>query len=112
MSGVGGGLRFPDICLTVEEEPRKNLNQENSPDRGSNPGPLGEMQRCYASTRAVVDNKPRIKEMFAILILNHNNSGSRFVDLRRVKHPQAEIRASEQNLSVFSRSMSEATLMI
>ena len=28
-----------------------------------------------------------------------------------VKEPQAEIRASEQNLSDFSRSMSEATLM-
>ena len=35
-----------------------------------------------------------------------------FVDLRHVKEPQAEIRASEQNLSDFSRSMSEATLMI
>ena len=33
------------------------------------------------------------------------------VDLRHVKEPQAEIRASEQNLSDFSRSMSEATLM-
>ena len=34
-----------------------------------------------------------------------------FVDLRHVKEPQAEIRASEQNLSDFPRSMSEATLM-
>ena len=34
------------------------------------------------------------------------------VDLRHVKEPQDEIRASEQNLSDFSRSMSEATLMI
>ena len=25
----GWGLRFPDICLTVEKIPRKNLNQEN-----------------------------------------------------------------------------------
>ena len=32
------------------------------------------------------------------------------VDLRHVKEPQAKIRASEQNLSDFSRSM-EATLM-
>ena len=31
--------------------------------------------------------------------------------LRHVKEPQAEIRAFEQNLSDFSRSMSEATLM-
>ena len=37
--------------------------------------------------------------------------GSRVVDLRHVNEPQAEIRASEQNLSDFSRSMSEATLM-
>ena len=37
--------------------------------------------------------------------------GSSVVDLRHVKEPQAEIRASEQNLSDFSRSMSEATLM-
>ena len=34
----------------------------------------------------------------------------RVVDLRHGKEPQAEIRASEQNLSDFSRSMSEATL--
>ena len=35
----------------------------------------------------------------------------RLVDLRYVKEPQAEIRASVQNLSDFSCSMSEATLM-
>ena len=33
-------LTFPDICLTGEEKPGKNLTQENCPDRGSNPGPL------------------------------------------------------------------------
>ena len=33
------------------------------------------------------------------------------IDLRHVKEPQAEIRASEQNLSAFSRSMSKVTLM-
>ena len=33
------GLKFPDICLTGEEKPRKNLTQETCPDRGSNPGP-------------------------------------------------------------------------
>ena len=38
-------------------------------------------------------------------------AGSRDVDLRHVKEPQAKNRASEQNLSHFSRSMSEATLM-
>ena len=36
-----GGLTLPDICLTGEEKPRKNLTrQETCPDRGSNPGPL------------------------------------------------------------------------
>ena len=40
------------------------------------------------------------------------NRGSRVVDLRHVKEPQAEIRASdcEQNLSDFSRSILEAKL--
>ena len=37
--------------------------------------------------------------------------GPRIVDLRHVKESQAEIRASEQNLSAFSHSMSEATLV-
>ena len=34
------------------------------------------------------------------------------IDLRHVKEPQAEIRASEQNLSDFSRSKYKATIMI
>ena len=34
-------------------KPRKNLNQENWPVRGSNPGPLGEGQRRHPSTKAV-----------------------------------------------------------
>ena len=34
------GLKLPDICLTCEENPRKNFTQETYPDRGSNPGPL------------------------------------------------------------------------
>ena len=42
-----GGLKFPDICLTGEEKPRKNLTQETCPDRGSNPGPLSEKRACY-----------------------------------------------------------------
>ena len=36
------GLKLPDIQLTGEEKPRKNLTQETCPDRGSNPGPLRE----------------------------------------------------------------------
>ena len=35
-----GGLKLPDICLTGEEKPRKNLTQETYSDRGSNPDPL------------------------------------------------------------------------
>ena len=40
------GLKFPDICLTGEEKPRKNLSQETWPDRGSNPGPLRDRRAC------------------------------------------------------------------
>ena len=42
-----GGLKLPDICLTGEEKPRKNLAQETCPDRGSNPGPLRDKRACY-----------------------------------------------------------------
>ena len=35
-----GGLKLPDICLTGEEKPRKNLTLETCPDRESNRGPL------------------------------------------------------------------------
>ena len=40
-------LKFPDICLTGEEKPRKNLTQETCPDRGSNLGPLCDKRACY-----------------------------------------------------------------
>ena len=40
------GLKLPDISLTGEEKPRKNLTQETSPDRGSNPA------RCVAGAHA------------------------------------------------------------
>ena len=42
-----GSLKFPDICLTGEEKPRKNFTQETCPDRGSNPGPLRDKRACY-----------------------------------------------------------------
>ena len=42
-----GGLKFPDICLTGKEKPRKNLTQETCPDRGSDPGPLRDKRACY-----------------------------------------------------------------
>ena len=41
------GLKLPDIRLTDEEKPRKNLTQETCPDRGSNPGPLRDKRACY-----------------------------------------------------------------
>ena len=40
------GLKLPDICLTGEEKPWKNLTQETCPDRGSNPGPLRDRRAC------------------------------------------------------------------
>ena len=46
--GDGYGLNSPDICCTVEKTPGENLN------RGSNPGPLFERQRCYPKITAVV----------------------------------------------------------
>ena len=40
------GLKLPDICLTGEDKPRKNLTEETCPDRGSNPGPLRDRRAC------------------------------------------------------------------
>ena len=40
-------LKFPDICLTGEEKPRKNLTQETCPDRGSSPCPLRDRRACH-----------------------------------------------------------------
>ena len=41
------GLKFPDICLSGEERPRKNFTQETCPVRGTNPGPLRDKRACY-----------------------------------------------------------------
>ena len=40
-------LKLPNIRLTGEEKPRKNLTQEICHDRGSNPGPLHDRHACY-----------------------------------------------------------------
>ena len=40
------GLKLPDICLTGEEKPRKNLTQETCPDQGLNPGPRHDRRTC------------------------------------------------------------------
>ena len=42
-----GVLKLPDICLTGEKKPRKNLTQETCPDRGPNMGPLRDRRACY-----------------------------------------------------------------
>ena len=42
-----GDLKLPDICLTGEEKPRKNLTQETCPDQGLNQGPLHDRCACY-----------------------------------------------------------------
>ena len=42
-----GALKLPDICLTGEEKPQKNLTQETYLDQGSNPGPLHDRCACY-----------------------------------------------------------------
>ena len=47
------GLKLPDICLTGDEKPRKNLTQETCPDRGSNPGPLRDRRACYRLLHSV-----------------------------------------------------------
>ena len=47
-SGTFVDLKFPDMCLTGEEKPRKkNLTQETCPERGSNSGPLHDRRACY-----------------------------------------------------------------
>ena len=46
-SGMLGGLKLPDICLTGEEKPRKNITKETCPDRGSNQGKLRDRRARY-----------------------------------------------------------------
>ena len=47
------GLKLPDICLTGEEKPRKNLTQETCPDWESNPGPLRDKSHATTCSTAV-----------------------------------------------------------
>ena len=58
-----------------------------------------------------IDFSERKSPEYNFLRKENKAGGSRVVDLRHVKEPQAEIRACEQNLSDFSRSMQKATLM-
>ena len=41
------GLKLSDICLTCEENPRKDLTQVTCPGRGSNPSPLLDRRACH-----------------------------------------------------------------
>ena len=45
--GYLGDLKLPDICLTGEQKPRKNLTQETCPDLGSNPYSLRDRRARY-----------------------------------------------------------------
>ena len=54
-------LKLPDICLTGEEKPRKNLTQETCPDRG-----LRDKRACYhllhsGGLQLYVDSEPHQK---------------------------------------------------
>ena len=51
------GLKPPDICLTGEEKPQKNLTQETCPDRGSNPDPLCDRHAWSRLAHSDVDVK-------------------------------------------------------
>ena len=55
------GLKLPDIHLTGEEKPRKNLTQETCPNQGSNPGPLHDKRTCYHLLHTVGRNPKHVK---------------------------------------------------
>ena len=57
--GDFGGLKLPDICLTGEEKPRKNLTQETCPDQGSN--------RAHYVTSAHATARPTAMDNFVSL---------------------------------------------
>ena len=54
-------LKFPDICLTGEEKPRKNLTQETCPDRDRT------RARCVTSAHATTCSTA--VDTFVILVL-------------------------------------------
>ena len=91
-----GGLKLPDICLTGEEKPRKNLTQETCPDRGSNPGTLRDSRACYHLLHSgglfllplflaqLHFSILSVHFTSSILLHNHNsNSSSSFCSFRR-----------------------------
>ena len=52
--GIDGVYVFRTFALLLRKIPGKPPTRKNWPDRGSNPGPLGERQRYYPSTTAGV----------------------------------------------------------
>ena len=59
--GTLGGLKFPDICLTGEEKPRKNLTQE--------PVPTGDRTRARCVTIAHVTTCSTAVDLIIICLL-------------------------------------------
>ena len=51
------GIKLPNIYLTGEEKPRKNLTLETCPDQGSNPGPLRDRRVFYRLLHSDGHNK-------------------------------------------------------
>ena len=49
------GLKFPDICVTGEEKPKKKLIHQTSPYLGSNPSPLRNRRMLPAVPQRWVD---------------------------------------------------------
>ena len=70
-------LKLPDICLTGEEKPRKNLTQETCPDRESNPSPLRDRRACQTHSGGLkVRSSTANSETQAAVLLGMNRWGS------------------------------------
>ena len=79
-----GGLKLPDISLTGEEKPRKNLTQETYPDRGSNPCPLRDGQARYrlAHSGGQGDSVRRTTPLCFSLLASISNTGQTHIIVR------------------------------
>ena len=61
------GLKLPDIRLTGQEKPEKNLTQETRPDRESNPCPLCGKRACYRLLHS--GGQKTVKNIFKVIVL-------------------------------------------
>ena len=59
-----GGLKLPNICLTGEEKPRKNLTQETCPDRGS------KRARCVTGAHATAWPTESVLENMSVCVFD------------------------------------------